>query len=107
MGGIAVSKLAAANPQIAGIVVMGTPAGELLTALITRTEAASEGGQDNEQTSSMIGVLKKLRDGNFALGETVDLFGQTTLVSYWDSLRNFQPGTSVAGLTARGVSPDA
>ena len=99
MGGIAVIKLAAANPQIAGIVVMGTPAGELLTALIRRTEAASQ-GPANQETSSMIEPLKKLRDGDFAPGETVDLFGQTTLVSYWNSLRNFQPGMSVAGLTA-------
>lgn len=98
MGGIAASQLAAANPQVAGIVVMGTPADELLTALITRTQAAREGGQADQQTSSMIGILKKLRDGDFAVGETVDLFGQTTLVSYWNSLRNFQPGVSVARL---------
>jgi uncharacterized protein len=98
LGGIAVSKLAAANPQIAGIVVMGTPAGELLTALIARTESASQGGQPDQETSTMIGTLTKLRDGRFATGDTVDLLGQTTVVSYWDSLRNFQPGTTVAGL---------
>jgi dienelactone hydrolase len=98
LGGIAVPKLAATNPQIAGIVVMGTPAGELLTALIARTEAASQGGQPDQQTSTMIGILTKLRDGGFASGDTVDLFGQTMVVSYWDSFRNFQPGTAVAGL---------
>jgi hypothetical protein len=46
----------------------------------------------------MIGVLKKLRDGDSASGETVELFGQTTVVSYWDNFRNFQPGTTVAEL---------
>jgi dienelactone hydrolase len=98
LGGFAVPKLAAVSPQVAGIVVMGTPAGELLTALIMRAEAASEGRQPDQQTSTMIGVLKKLRSGDFASGETVELFGQTTVVSYWDSFRNFQPGTTVAGL---------
>jgi len=98
LGGFAVPKLAATNPQIAGIVVMGTSADELLTALIARTEAASQGGQPDQQTSTMIGIFTKLRDGGFATGDTVDLFGQTMVVSYWDSFRNFQPATAVAGL---------
>jgi len=98
LGGFAVPKLAATNPQIAGVVVTGTPAGEPLTALIARTEAASQGGQPDQQSSTMIGIFTKLRDGGFATGDTVDLFGQTMVVSYWDSFRNFQPGTAVAGL---------
>ena len=98
LGGFAVPKLAAANPQIAGILVLGTSADELLTALIARTEASSQGGQPDQQTSTMIGIFTKLRDGGFATGDTVDLFGQTMVVSYWDSFRNFQPGTAVAGL---------
>jgi hypothetical protein len=99
MGGIAVPKLAAADPQVAGIIVMGTPAGDLLTALITRTEdSAGQGEQSKQQTSSMIATFRKLRDGGFVPGETVDLFGQTTLVSYWDGLRNFRPGAAIAKL---------
>ena len=38
MGGVAVPPIAADDPRIAGIVVMGTPAGDLLTVLIKRSE---------------------------------------------------------------------
>ena len=99
MGGIAVPKLAATDQQVAGTIVMGTPAGDLLTALITRTEdSGGEGEQSKQQTASMVATFRKLRDGAFIPGETVDLFGQTTLVSYWDGLRNFRPGAAIAKL---------
>jgi len=45
LGGLAVPEMAASDPDIAGIVVMGTPSGDLLGDLIRRFEQeASEGG---------------------------------------------------------------
>lgn len=99
MGGVAVPKIAAAGPQIAGIITMGTPAGDLLTVLIRRTkDGAAQGTMPARQASAIVAVLEKLRDGGYASGETVDLFGQRSAVSYWNGLRNFQPGVAIAKL---------
>lgn len=99
MVGVAVPELAVADSGIAGIIVLGTPAGDLLTTLIKRVEdSPGERGQSDQQASSTIVVLKKLRDKGFTSGETVNLFGLTTLVSYWDGLRNVRPGAAIARL---------
>jgi len=78
---------------------MGTPAGELLTVLIRRTkDGAAQRAMPAQQASAIVAVFEKLRDGGYASGETVDLFGQKSAVSYWNGLRNFQPGSAIAKL---------
>lgn len=99
LGGIAVTKIAADNPQIAGIVTMGTPGGNLLTVLIRRVKDGEvQGAMPAQQASAMVAVFEKLRDGGYTAGETVNVFGQRTAVSYWNDLRNFQTGSAVAKL---------
>jgi uncharacterized protein len=99
MGGVAVPPIAADDPRIAGIVVMGTPAGDLLTVLIKRSEdGAAQGGEQGKQASQMIPVLKKLRDGGYAPGEIVDLFGQRSPAEYWAGVRKSEPGLITAQL---------
>jgi uncharacterized protein len=99
MGGIAVPPIATVDPQIAGIVVMGTPAGDLLTVLLKRSEdGASQGGEQGKEASRMIPVLKKLQDGGYAPGEVVDLFGERSPVEYWAGVRNSEPGLVTAKL---------
>jgi uncharacterized protein len=99
MGGVAVPPIAADDPRIAGIVVMGTPAGDLLTVLLKRSEdGAAQGGEQGKQVSRMIPVLKKLRDGGYAPGEIVDLFGQISPAQYWTGVRKSEAGLVVAKL---------
>jgi dienelactone hydrolase len=99
MGGVAVPQIAAADSKIAGIVVMGTPAGDLLTAVLKQIEdAASRGGDEGKQASGMIPVFTKLRDGGFAPGEVVHAFGARTSAGYWIDLRNYEPGVATAKL---------
>jgi dienelactone hydrolase len=99
MGGLVAPQIAADDPQIAGIVAMGAPSGDLLTVLLERVEkSAGPGGEMGKQASAMIPAIKKLRDGDFAPGEIVDLFGQRTPVSYWAELRNYRAGAAAAKL---------
>jgi dienelactone hydrolase len=99
MGGVAVPPIAAVDPQIAGVVVMGTPAGDLLSVLLKRSEdGASQGGEEAKEASRMIPVLKKLRDGGYTPGKIVDLFGQRSPVAYWTEVRNSEPGLVTARL---------
>jgi dienelactone hydrolase len=102
LGGIGASQVAADNSQIAGVVAMGTPSADLLTVLLQRVEdSASQGGEEGKQASQMIPVLTKLRDGGYAPGEIVDLFGQRSPVSYWAGLRNYEPAAETAKLKIR------
>jgi uncharacterized protein len=99
MGGVAVPPIATVDAQIAGIIVMGTPAGDLLTVLLKRSEdGAGQGGEQGKEASRMIPVLKKLRDGGYAPGEIVDLFGERSPVAYWAGVRNAEPGLVTAKL---------
>ncbi len=104
LGGLAVPQMAADDPRIAGIVVMGTPSGDLLTNLVRRFEdAVSEGGEAGQQAASVIPAFKKLRDGGLASGDTVDLFGERAPVGYWLDLRKYEPEAIVAKLKARAL----
>jgi uncharacterized protein len=99
MGGEVAPQIAADDPTIAGIVIMGASPGNLLTVLIERVEdSAGQGAQSGQQASSMIAALKKLRDGGFPSGQIVTLFGQRTLSSYWEPLRKYEPGIATANL---------
>jgi hypothetical protein len=99
MGGVAVSEIAAADPKIAGVVVMGTPAGDLLTAVLKQVEdSALRGGEEGKEASEMIPVFKKLRDGGFAPAEIVDVFGQASPAGYWLDLRRCEPAAAMAKL---------
>ena len=99
LGGITVNQLASTNSHIAGIVVMGTPAGDLLTALVQRAEReAAAGGEAGQFAASVLSVFKKIRDAGFAPGEVVDLYGERNPVGFWEGLRNFQPGREAARL---------
>ena len=93
MGGIAVPTIAAGDPQIAGIVGMGTPPGDLLAVILRHAQdGASAGGRGAEEASRMIPVLEKLRDGSFKPGEIVDLFGERTPVGYWIEMPSYRSG---------------
>jgi len=99
LGGVAVPQIATSGPKVAGIVLMGAPSGDLLTVLLKRVEdGASAGGEEGKEASRMVPVLRKLRDGGFAPGEIVDLFGQRNPVGYWVKLRNYQAGAVTAKL---------
>ena len=86
------------------LIVIGTPAGYLLTALINRLEdSPGERGQSDRQ-------LPACRDSNKASrwklclpAKPSILFGQTTLVSYWGGLRNFRPGAAIGSLKIPGL----
>jgi dienelactone hydrolase len=99
MGGVALSEIAAADPKIAGVVLMGTPAGDLLTAVLKQVEdSAAQGGEEGKQASQMIPVIEKLRDGGFAPSDVVDIFGQASPAGYWLHLRNCEPAAAMAKL---------
>ena len=100
MGGIAVSTIALHDPKIAGIVAMGTPAGDPLAVFLRRAEeGASSGGEQAAEHSKVIPILKGLRDGSFAPGDVVELYGQRCPVAYWLSLRNHGSAAVSAKLT--------
>lgn len=102
LGGIGASQVAADDSQIAGIAAIGTPSASLLTVLLQRIrDSAKEGGEEGKQSLQMIPVLTKLREGGFAPGETVELFGQRSPVGYWLGLRNYEAGAEAAKLKAR------
>jgi dienelactone hydrolase len=99
LGGISVAQLAAGNSQVAGIVLMGTPAGDLLTALVQRAEdGAAAGGEAGQMAASVLPVMKKLRDGGFAPGELAEMYGERNPVGFWQDLRGFQPGRAASKL---------
>jgi len=99
LGGIAVGQIASTDSRLAGVIIMGTPAGDLLTALIQRAERdAAAGGVQGQQSAAASTILKKVRDRGFASGEVVDMFGERNPVSFWDDLRDYRPGSTAAAL---------
>lgn len=99
LGGIAVGQIASSDSRVAGIAVMGTPGGDLLLALIQRSEReAAAGGEQGQQAAAAGATLKKVRDRVFVSGDVVDLFGQRNPASFWDSFRDYQPGSAAAQL---------
>jgi hypothetical protein len=100
LGGEAVPPIAAADPKIAGIVLMGTPPGDVLTVLLKRAEAgAQRAGEEGEEHSKAIRVLKELRDGHLSAGDVVDLYGQQNPAGYWSWMRSHAAGMITARLT--------
>ena len=99
LGGLVAPQIATDDPQVAGIIALGAPSGDLLTVLLKRVEdMASLGGEMGKQASSMILVIKELHDGDLAPGAIVDLFGYRNPVSYWAELRNYKAGAATAKL---------
>jgi len=99
LGGVAVPPIAAADPRIAGIVVMGTPPGDVLTVLLKRAEeGAQRAGGEGEAHSKAIKVLKELRDGQLSAGDVVNLYGQQNPAGYWSWMRGHPAGMITARL---------
>jgi uncharacterized protein len=99
LGGLVVPQIARDNPQVAGIILMGAPSGDLLTLLLKRTEnVASLGGEGGEMASASIPLFKQLRSGALARGEVIELFGEKTPVSHWLDLHAYDAGTAIAKL---------
>ena len=101
LGGVTVTKIASGkgDPQIAGIAIFGTPAGDLLTVLLKRVEdSVQAGGPGSQQMAAMIPVFKKLRDGGFEPGEIVELFGERNPAGYWLDMRGYAAGKAAAQL---------
>lgn len=102
LGGIAVPQMAADDPPIAGIIVMGAPVGNLLNALVRRFEdAASEGGQMAEASSKVIPIFEQIQNGELPAAKTVDVFGERSVVGYWLDLPRYAPGATAAKLRGR------
>jgi hypothetical protein len=99
MGGIAVPTIAAADPRIAGIIVMGSPPGDPLAVILKHAQdGASAGGEEGRQASEMIPALERLQNGSSAPGEIVDLFGERTPADYWIKMPTYQSGAVTAKL---------
>jgi len=102
LGGVAVTQMAQSHTTLAGIVVLGTPAGDLLTALVRRAEdAVAAGGEAGHMSAAVLPVLKKLRDRGFAPGDLAEMFGERNPAGFWEGLRGYQPGASAAKLKVR------
>ena len=100
LGGVSAIRLASRNSGIAGIIVAGTCAENVLSVLIERAEyAAGTAGEAGRQASQAIPVLKRLASGEFPAGTVVDLFGERSPASYWADLRQFEPGEAAAKLS--------
>jgi len=99
LGGLAVPAVAAEDPGVAGVILMGAPSGDLLALLLERVErAASQGGEEGRQAAAMIPVFRKLEEGGFTEGEIADVFGQPSPVGYWLNVRDHEAGPAVAKL---------
>jgi hypothetical protein len=97
LGGLAVPQIAADDTRIAGVVVMGTPSGDLLNALLSRLA----GGQMGEAGYKMVPVFKQVQKGDLPPGEILDFFGNKSPVGYWLDMRKYQPGATAAKLKCR------
>jgi dienelactone hydrolase len=101
LGGVAAAMVAADESRVAGVVLLGTPSSNLLTALVEREEdAAREGKQANAGGPSMLAALKKIRSGETAPGSTLDIMGMKTPASYFLEMRKYDTGNTTAKLKA-------
>ncbi len=99
LGGFAAPAVAAANSRVAGIIAMGAPATQLLTTFRQQVETrAMAGGDEGADAARVVPTLEKLKDGGFAAGDVVSLFGNRSPVSYWLSVRDYEPATAAAQL---------
>jgi uncharacterized protein len=96
LGGVAAALVAAAEPRVAGVVLVGTPSSNLLAALIEREEDVARDGKQGGP--GMLAALKKLRDGETAAGSTLEIVGTKTPASYFLELRNYDTGATTAKL---------
>jgi dienelactone hydrolase len=104
LGGVAAALVAADEPRVAGVVLMGTPSSNLLAALLEREEdAARDGKQANSGGPSMLAALKKLRSGETAAGSTLEIMGLRTSAGYFLELGKHDTGTITAKLKTPAV----
>jgi dienelactone hydrolase len=99
LGGLAATLVAAEDPRASGVVLVGTPASDLVTLLLERAEAAGPGGKaPGADASSLVQSLKKIRSGEADPGGTIDIAGGRTPAGYFLELRNYEPGPAAAKL---------
>jgi dienelactone hydrolase len=99
LGGVAAAEVATDERRVAGVVLLGTPASNLLTALIEREEdAARDGKQANAAGPSMLAALKKVRSGETAAGSTLEIMGLRTSAAYFLELGKHDTGVITAKL---------
>jgi dienelactone hydrolase len=99
LGGLAATQIAAADPRVSGVVLMGAPSADVVTLLLERAEAmASAGNPASPEAAGTAQALRKVHTGEAAEGSTVELFGARTPASYLLELRNYEPGPVTAKL---------
>jgi dienelactone hydrolase len=102
LGGVAVPQMAADDPHIAGVIIMGAPAGDLLNDLIRRfAEDADEDATRREESAKLASTFKQIQRGDLPSAAIVDFYGLPSPVGYWLDERRFEPAATAAKLKAR------
>ncbi len=99
LGGLVATQIAADDPRVSGIVLLGAPSTDLVTLLIERAEDSAPGGKPADPAApSPAQSLKKLRGGEVAAGSTIEVLGSRAPASYFLELRHYEPGPATAKL---------
>jgi alpha-beta hydrolase superfamily lysophospholipase len=78
---------------------MGTPASDVVTLLLERTEEAIRSGKEGgAEASRPLATLQRIRNHKAVTSTMVELFGQRCPVSYLSELRDYKPGAAMAQL---------
>jgi dienelactone hydrolase len=100
LGGLAVASVATGDPRVAGIIMMGTPPGDVVSVLLERAEdGARSGGEHGAELAKAIPVLEKVREGRLPNDTIVTLFGERSLAGYWEDVRSHAAGAAAAKLS--------
>jgi dienelactone hydrolase len=99
LGGLVATQIAADDPRVSGVVLLGAPSADLVTLLIERAEDATPGGKPADPgVTSLAQSLKKLRGGEVAAGSIIEVFGSRAPACYFLELRHYEPGPATAKL---------
>lgn len=99
LGGFAAPQVAAENPEVKGIIAMGSPAGDLLGVLIERLRAgAAAGGEQGAMMAQSAEELERVQEGRVDPGAVIEVFGQRVPAGFWIEQKNYQAGAATAKL---------
>jgi uncharacterized protein len=103
LGGYLAPRIAAEDPQIAGIIIMAGNARPIEQLIVeqVRYMAGREGlisEEDQKHIDAAEEVARQIESPDLQLGVTINVLGSITPSSYWLDLRGYQPTTIAAGI---------
>ncbi len=103
LGGMLVPRIAASDPQVAGIIIMAGSARPLEKVVVEQVKyisglSGTQTPEDKKQIERAEAIAVQVESPSLKADTVVDFFGAPIPGSYFLDLRNYDPGKAAAGL---------